>query len=231
VLGGVRRLKLLPCSESWSEMRSDGAGGARWCERCEARVNPVAELDEAQFDALVEQAAEGRVCVRLELDHGRPRLASGLASVMVMALSACATTADAAPVASTGSYVSAIELEPLPGDRGSEIIGFAVESRTGEALEGAYVFLEGDALAEPLQTTTDEHGMYGFANLPAGRYVVWVGLWALEGGRVDLPAHTRARTSFALDDHGERIWVGGLIYSRDEGFTSPGPHLVERGRP
>jgi hypothetical protein len=225
VLTGVRRLKILPCSESWSEMRSDGADGARWCARCEARVNPVAELDAEQFEALVEQAAERRVCVRVELDRGRPKLASGRASAMVLALSACASTPDAASVAPIGGYVASVGLEPLPADRRSEIVGFAVDARTGEAIDGAFVILEGDALTESLWTTTDEHGMYGFANLPAGRYVVSVDDATMRG-LVELPEHTRARASFGLDVR-TTFFHGGLVYGYEDGFTSPGFYLVE----
>ena len=226
-MAGVRRLKILPCSESWSDMRSDGADGARWCERCAARVNAVADLEPAEFEALLEQSGDARVCMRFELERGQPKLATGLASVMVVALSACASTPEAETVAPTGSYASAVTLEPLVADHDSEIVGFAVDVATGEAIAGAWVMLEGEGLDEPLSTTTDERGMYGFANLPAGTYVVSTGVWTWVEGHVELPEHTRARASFAVDSDVSGFLMGGLLYEYDPGFSSPGPYLLK----
>lgn len=55
-----------PCPEDWDAMSGDER--ARYCGRCELSVTNLAELREAEAEALLSQPREHRVCVRVTRD-------------------------------------------------------------------------------------------------------------------------------------------------------------------
>lgn len=122
---------------------------SRFCERCAMWVTPTAKLEADEFEALIDRAAEGRVCVRLELDHGRPKLASGLASALTVALIGCTSTqtpgTESPPSAEAidGAYTLEDEAPRRPryGDLGATIIlgGLLVEWQPGFSDPGPHL--------------------------------------------------------------------------------------------
>ena len=240
-LGGVRRLTILPCPLSWDELEPADEGG-RFCEHCRLRVQSVSQLDEEGFEALMQRASGdssgARVCVSMELDRGRPKLASGVAaSVLAVALAACAQAPAVGPVEPAAVFASGPEsvdslpemtlvLEPLEAGGGSQITGFAIDPDTGDAAADASVVLYGDTLAEPLETTTDALGMYAFVGLPPGVYEVVVRYgFGSALGRLELAANTRANASFRVQE--TAMLMGGIWELRDPRFESPGPYLID----
>ena len=94
----MRRLRVLPCPESWERMREDVDDPGRFCERCQLHVTEVAKLDGDGLEQLVGAAGRGRVCARFELEDGRPRTKLGLAAgLAVIVLAGCATPSALAP--------------------------------------------------------------------------------------------------------------------------------------
>ena len=115
----MRRLRVLPCPESWDRMRDDGDG--RYCDRCQLRVTEVAKLDGDGLEQMVAAAERGRVCARFELDDGRPRTKLGLAAgLLVITAAGCATpAATATPL----PHVEVIGAEQGPKQHGGAITG------------------------------------------------------------------------------------------------------------
>jgi hypothetical protein len=226
---GVRRLTVLPCSESWAEMRMDGDAGARFCDHCEQRVQPIGELDVDGFEALLRGAASTRTCLRVELDGGRPKLATGVAvNVLVMTLASCTqTSAELVTPVDARAPDTFLYLEPLDERASSQVTGFVLDAETREAVAGAVVYLEGESLTEELVAEADELGMYAFVDVPPGNYKVVA--FPREGRGMTttalvLPAHARANVSFAVDT---REYFMGMVWEYDPRFGEPGPHLAD----
>jgi hypothetical protein len=197
----MRRLQVLPCPEPWERMQPDGDG--RFCERCSLRVTEVAKLDTEDLEQLIAAAEGGRVCVRFELEGGRPRTKLGLAAgLVVIALASCATPD------SLGTEAPIIEEAPLVEliDDGSDldgsgsVIAGAVHSMEGFPLANALVVLQSAALEAPQERMTNEHGIYKFKHLPPGNYTIQVLYNKANVSKVTtLPENVRFRANFKID--------------------------------
>ncbi len=55
-----------PCSEAWDAMHGEGPG--RHCDKCSKQVHDLTTMDEAQAQALLANAAQKPVCVRMRQD-------------------------------------------------------------------------------------------------------------------------------------------------------------------
>ena len=54
------------------------------------------------------------------------------------------------------------------------IQGVVTHERTGEPEKGALVILQCTCLEQPLETSTNERGLYRFGDLPPGTYTIQV---------------------------------------------------------
>jgi hypothetical protein len=197
-------------------MRSDGEG--RFCERCQLRVTEVAKLDGEHLEQLVEAGASERVCVRFELDHGRPRTVLGIAAgLMVVALAGCATPM---PESSNPPLEMAALPKPAAGSGGA--IAGSIQHE-GIAGAGAIVILQSTALPSQLEAITDERGIYSFEGLPPGNYTIQV-LWgkANTSKIVQLPTDGRFRANFSVNpEQSQEFFVGMIVESPIIDISSP----------
>jgi hypothetical protein len=220
----MRRLSVLSCPESWDRMRPDGDDG-RLCERCQLRVSDVAKLDAHGLDELTEAAASERVCVRFELDRGRPRTALGLAAgLVVVALAGCATAAvESLPPSPP------IDLSDIEEGSGGVIAG-AIRTPEGHAAAGALVILQSAALPSQFELLTDERGIYRFTNLPPGNYTIQVLFGKANVSKVtQLPEDARYRANFTVNpDQDNQIIIGMLVERPMLDITSAGSTYSSR---
>lgn len=165
--------------------------------------------------------------MQLELDARRPKLRSGLAAgVLVAALAGCASMDALAPPLSPRVFV---DREPL-AEGSSQITGFVIDD-DGSALAHTMVVLEGGSLAKPIETISDEFGMYGFANLPPGDYVLTV--FAGDGvgeAKISVAGQTRVQVSFRGPyQPAPHMMIAGYVevVPHRGDFAEPGPHLVD----
>jgi hypothetical protein len=188
-------------------------GGGRHCERCSCRVNDAGALTSAELDAVLERAEHGRVCLRSELVHGHPRLASGLAAgLLVVALAGCATP-DAAsrpdPLPFAELLSESAEVGEV-GEEGSAIAG-VVQDRDGQPLENAIVVLQSTALDGQIERMTNARGIYAFWDLPAGNYTIQVLAGKANVSKITmLGARQRFRANFRVDPEEDQI-IGMLV--------------------
>lgn len=181
-------------------MRDHGDG--RFCERCRLRVTEVAKLDDAELERVIEAAASERVCVRFELDHGRPRTALGIAAgLVVVALAGCATPIPEPPATQEHADASFDW-----GEGAGAVIAGRVSDPSGASLANAIVILQSPALPTALERYTNERGIYQFADLPPGDYTIQVLAGRANVSKiVTMPADARFRANFAVDPDQDRL--------------------------
>ena len=198
-------------------------------------------LGAQEFEALLERSADAQVCMKLELERGRPMLRAGLAAgVLVTALAACAppgpSVAPSAPAEASPEVVTpyAVFIETAALEQQSEssaLRGFLLDEQ-GDAIVGAEVLLDGEALEAPLMASSSEFGQYGFVGLVPGEYELEVSS-AL--GRARAFVRVAARSEVAVSFRGPyepwlAMLVGGVssVVDRKDGFGTAGPYLVDQ---
>lgn len=189
-------------------------GGGRRCARCRCRVDDAGSLSPALLEALLARAQEEaeRVCLRAELEEGRPRLASGVAAaVLLVALAGCATPG-AAPTIEPLSFTELLAgTDELVEGRG--VVAGVVQNYDGVPLEDAVVVLQSTALEQQREHLTSARGVYVFDDLPPGNYTIQVLAGEANVSRITaLAAGERFRANFRVDpERRDEVLLGMVV--------------------
>ncbi|HXT63901.1 MAG TPA: ankyrin repeat domain-containing protein [Pyrinomonadaceae bacterium] len=171
-----------PCDADWDSMI--GNDRVRFCEHCNLHVTNVSALTRQEAVRLVAKS-EGRLCLRFvkrsdgsvitrqlpqkvhQISRRVSRLAAGAFTATLSLTSAAAQTTNSQPRVTA---VSAATVSPV--DAGSTVSG-VISDPQGAVVPGATVTLTSND-GSSFTFTTGDDGMYKFALLPAGAYVLRV---------------------------------------------------------
>jgi hypothetical protein len=226
----VRRLALLACPEPVENMHPV-AGGAH-CDRCDLVVRHTEALSEAEAMDLFERAGAQRVCVRIRVRGDRVHLAGGaIAGLSMAVLSACCATPDDEWAELREAEPSALlcEGEDSGGDCEFAIFG-RITSTSGDPVSNALVVVHASTLSIPLETYSNNRGIYGFRQLPRGAHTVQVLVGRARLAKIiDLQDERRMRVNFTVDpDDDEVIILVGMLERPMIDPTSASSTLIVR---
>lgn len=171
-----------PCNENWNDMRGNDV--VRFCSHCAKDVNNLSEMTRKQAMRLV-AASGGNLCVRYRIDPAAqrpvfvnqftqiarraPRVAAGVLGASIT-LAAHAYTQDSRP----GTPVTDVSVVESATDRTAKPVGYKLSGTILDpnqaVIPGVDVSLASVNTASSAVTKTDENGVFGFENLPPGRY-------------------------------------------------------------